>query len=104
MQYCPMLTWLMKRLVFQHCFNVLASVFDFLGEHQWIVDAIESHCLERLHHRRYHRLLGIRGTIIKLIEAFTGAGDLSGAISVIVTAFGKFAMASYLPIAIAFSC
>lgn len=98
----PMLTWLIETGL-PTLLNVLASVFDFLGEHQWIVDAIGAALLGAFASSKISPLvLGIRGTIIKLIEAFTGAGGLSGAISVIVTAFGKFATASHIiPIAIA---
>nr|DAG26787.1 MAG TPA: minor tail protein [Bacteriophage sp.] len=98
----PMLTWLIETGL-PTLLNVLASVFDFLGEHQWIVDAIGAALLGAFASSKISPLvLGIRGTIMKLIEAFTGAGGLSGAISVIVTAFGKFATASHIiPIAIA---
>ena len=47
-------------------------------------------------------VLGIRSAITSLIGVFTGAGGLSGAISMIVTAFDRFAVASnVIPIAIA---
>lgn len=47
-------------------------------------------------------VLGIRSAITSLIGVFTGAGGLSGAISIIVTAFDRFAVASnVIPIAIA---
>lgn len=98
----PMLTWLIETGL-PTLLNVLASVFDFLGEHQWIVDAIGAALLGAFASSKISPLvLGIIGTITKLIGAFTGAGGLSGAISVIVTAFGKFATASHIiPIAIA---
>ena len=98
----PMLTWLIET-GFPTLLNVLASVFDFLGEHQWIVDAIGAALLGAFASSKISPLvLGIRGTIMKLIEAFTGAGGLSGAISMIVTAFKGFAVASnVIPIAIA---
>lgn len=98
----PMLTWLIETGL-PTLLNVLASVFDFLGEHQWIVDAIGAALLGAFASSKISPLvLGIRGTIIKLIDAFTGAGGLSGAISMIVTAFKGFAVASnVIPIAIA---
>lgn len=98
----PMLTWLIETGL-PTLLNVLASVFDFLGEHQWIVDAIGAALLGAFASSKISPLvLGIRGTIMKLIEAFTGAGGLSGAISMIVTAFKGFAVASnVIPIAIA---
>ena len=83
--------------------NVLASVFNFLGEHQWIVDAIGATLLGAFASSKISPLvLGIRSAIISLIGVFTGAGGLSGAISMIVTAFDRFAVASnVIPIAIA---
>lgn len=83
--------------------NVLASVFDFLGEHQWIVDAIGAALLGAFVSSKISPLvLGIRSAITSLIGVFTGAGGLSGAISIIVTAFDRFAVASnVIPIAIA---
>ena len=75
--------------------NVLASVFNFLGEHQWIVDAIGATLLGAFASSKISPLvLGIRSAIISLIGVFTGAGGLSGAISMIVTAFDRFAVAS----------
>lgn len=98
----PMLTWLIESGL-PTLINVLSGVFDFLGEHQWIVDAIGAALLGAFASSKLSPLvLGIRGDIIKLIEAFTGAGGLSGAISMIVTAFKGFAVASnVIPIAIA---
>lgn len=83
--------------------NVLASVFDFLGEHQWIVDAIGAALLGAFASSKISPLvLGIRDAITSLIGVFTGAGGLSGAISMIVSAFDGFAVASnVIPIAIA---
>ena len=83
--------------------NVLASVFDFLGEHQWIIDAIGAALLGAFVSSKISPLvLGIRSAITSLIGVFTGAGGLSGAISMIVTAFDRFAVASnVIPIAIA---
>lgn len=83
--------------------NVLASVFDFLGEHQWIIDAIGAALLGAFASSKISPLvLGIKSAITSLIGVFTGAGGLSGAISMIVTAFKGFAVASnVIPIAIA---
>lgn len=83
--------------------NVLASVFDFLGEHQWIIDAIGAALLGAFVSSKISPLvLGIRSAITSLIGVFTGAGGLSGAISMIVAAFDRFAVASnVIPIAIA---
>lgn len=98
----PMLTWLIENGL-PTLLNVLASVFDFLGEHQWIIDAIGAALLGAFVSSKISPLvLGIRSAITSLIGVFTGAGGLSGAISMIVTAFDRFAVASnVIPIAIA---
>lgn len=67
----PMLTWLIESGL-PALINVLAGLFNFLGEHQWIVDAI--------------------GTLIVILK---GGGGLVEAISSLVTTFG------IVPIAIA---
>lgn len=83
--------------------NVLAGLFNFLGEHQWIIDAIGAALLGAFVSSKISPLvLGIRSAITSLIGVFTGAGGLSGAISMIVAAFDRFAVASkVIPIAIA---
>lgn len=98
----PMLTWLIESGL-PALINVLAGLFNFLGEHQWIVDAIGAALLGVFASSKISPLvLGIRSAIISLIGVFTGAGGLSGAISMIVTAFKGFAVASkVIPIAIA---
>lgn len=98
----PMLTWLIESGL-PALINVLAGLFNFLGEHQWIVDAIGAALLGVFASSKISPLvLGIRDAITSLIGVFTGAGGLSGAISMIVSAFDKFAVASnVIPIAIA---
>ena len=94
----PMLKFLIENGL-PFLINLLAGLFDFLGEHQWIgaalLGAFVSSKISPL-------VLGIRSAITSLIGVFTGAGGLSGAISMIVTAFDRFAVASnVIPIAIA---
>lgn len=98
----PMLTWLIESGL-PALINVLAGLFNFLGEHQWIVDAIGAALLGAFVSSKISPLvLGIRSAITSLIGVFTGAGGLSGAISMIVAAFDRFAVASnVIPIAIA---
>ena len=98
----PMLTWLIESGL-PFLINLLADLFDFLGEHQWIVDAIGAALLGAFASSKISPLvLGIKDAITSLIGVFTGAGGLSGAISMIVTAFDGFAVASnVIPIAIA---
>ena len=98
----PMLTWLIESGL-PFLINLLADLFDFLGEHQWIVDAIGAALLGAFASSKISPLvLGIRSAITSLIGVFTGAGGLSGAISMIVAAFDRFAVASnVIPIAIA---
>lgn len=98
----PMLTWLIESGL-PFLINLLADLFDFLGEHQWIVDAIGAALLGAFASSKISPLvLGIKDAITSLIGVFTGARGLSGAISMIVTAFDGFAVASnVIPIAIA---
>lgn len=98
----PMLTWLIESGL-PTLINVLAGLFNFLGEHQWLVDAIGAALLGAFASSKVSPLvLGIKDAITSLIGVFTGAGGLSGAISMIVTAFNGFAVASnVIPIAIA---
>lgn len=98
----PMLTWLIESGL-PFLINLLADLFDFLGEHQWIIDAIGAALLGAFVSSKISPLvLGIRSAITSLIGVFTGAGGLSGAISMIVAAFDRFAVASnVIPIAIA---
>ena len=98
----PMLTWLIESGL-PFLINLLADLFDFLGEHQWIIDAIGAALLGAFVSSKISPLvLGIKDAITSLIGVFTGAGGLSGAISMIVAAFDRFAVASnVIPIAIA---
>ena len=98
----PMLKFLIENGL-PFLINLLAGLFDFLGEHQWIIDAIGAALLGAFVSSKISPLvLGIRSAITSLIGVFTGAGGLSGAISMIVTAFDRFAVASnVIPIAIA---
>lgn len=83
--------------------NVLASVFNFLGEHQWIVDAIGTALVTAFATSKIVPLiatissavLGFAGHIGTLIDILKGGGGLVGAISSLVTTFG------IVPIAIA---
>lgn len=98
----PMLKFLIENGL-PFLINLLAGLFDFLGEHQWIIDAIGAALLGAFVSSKISPLvLGIRSAITSLIGVFTGAGGLSGAISMIVAAFDRFAVASnVIPIAIA---
>lgn len=98
----PMLKFLIENGL-PFLINLLAGLFDFLGEHQWIIDAIGAALLGAFVSSKISPLvLGIKDAITSLIGVFTGAGGLSGAISMIVTAFKGFAVDSnVIPIAIA---
>lgn len=90
----PMLKFLIENGL-PFLINLLAGLFDFLGEHQWIIDAIGAALLGAFVSSKISPLvLGIRSAITSLIGVFTGAGGLSGAISMIVAAFDRFAVAS----------
>lgn len=98
----PMLTWLIESGL-PALINVLAGLFDFLGEHQWIVDAIGTALVTAFATSKIVPLiatissavLGFAGHIGTLIDILKGGGGLIGAISSLVTTFG------IVPIAIA---
>lgn len=98
----PMLTWLIESGL-PALINVLAGLFNFLGEHQWIVDAIGTALVTAFATSKIVPLiatissavLGFAGHIGTLIDILKGGGGLVGAISSLVTKFG------IVPIAIA---
>jgi len=98
----PMLTWLIESGL-PALINVLAGLFNFLGEHQWIVDAIGTALVTAFATSKIVPLiatissavLGFAGHIGTLIGILKGGGGLVGAISSLVTTFG------IVPIAIA---
>lgn len=98
----PVLTWLIESGL-PALINVLAGLFNFLGEHQWIVDAIGTALVTAFATSKIVPLiatissavLGFVGHIGTLIDILKGGGGLVGAISSLVTTFG------IVPIAIA---
>ena len=98
----PMLTWLIENGL-PALINVLSGLFNFLGEHQWIVDAIGTALVTAFATSKIVPLiatissavLGFAGHIGTLIDILKGGGGLVGAISSLVTTFG------IVPIAIA---
>lgn len=98
----PMLTFLIENGL-PVLINLLAGLFDFLGEHQWIVDAIGTALVTAFATSKIVPLiatissavLGFAGHIGTLIDILKGGGGLVGAISSLVTTFG------IVPIAIA---
>lgn len=91
----PMLTWLIESGL-PALINVLAGLFNFLGEHQWIVDAIGTALVTAFATSKIVPLiatissavLGFAGHIGTLIDILKGGGGLVGAISSLVTTFG----------------
>ena len=83
--------------------NVLAGLFNFLGEHQWIVDAIGTALVTAFATSKIVPLiatissavLGFAGHIGTLIDILKGGGGLIGVIGQVVSTFG------IVPIAIA---
>lgn len=98
----PMLTWLIESGL-PAIINVLAGVFDFLGEHQWIIDAIGTALVTAFATSKIVPLiatitssvLGFAGHIGTLIDILKGGGGLIGVIGQVVSTFG------IVPIAIA---
>ena len=80
----PMLTWLIESGL-PALINVLAGLFNFLGEHQWIVDAIGTALVTAF----------ATSKIVPLIDILKGGGGLIGVIGQVVSTFG------IVPIAIA---
>lgn len=98
----PMLTWLIESGL-PALINVLAGLFNFLGEHQWIVDAIGTALVTAFATSKIVPLiatissavLGFVGHIGTLINILKGGGGLIGVIGKVVSTFG------IVPIAIA---
>lgn len=98
----PMLTWLIESGL-PALINVLAGLFNFLGEHQWIVDAIGTALVTAFATSKIVPLiatissavLGFAGHIGTLIDILKGGGGLIGVIGQVVSTFG------IVPIAIA---
>lgn len=98
----PMLTWLIESGL-PALINVLAGLFNFLGEHQWIVDAIGTALVTAFATSKIVPLiatissavLGFVGHIGTLIDILKGGGGLIGVIGQVVSTFG------IVPIAIA---
>lgn len=98
----PMLTWLIESGL-PVLINVLAGLFNFLGEHQWIVDAIGTALVTAFATSKIVPLiatissavLGFAGHIGTLIGILKGGGGLIGVIGQVVSTFG------IVPIAIA---
>ena len=98
----PMLTWLIESGL-PALINVLAGLFNFLSEHQWIVDAIGTALVTAFATSKIVPLiatissavLGFAGHIGTLIDILKGGGGLIGVIGQVVSTFG------IVPIAIA---
>ena len=98
----PMLTWLIESGL-PALINVLAGLFNFLGEHQWIVDAIGTALVTAFATSKIVPLiatissavLGFVGHIGTLINILKGGGGLIDVIGQVVSTFG------IVPIAIA---
>lgn len=98
----PMLTWLIESGL-PALINVLAGLFNFLGEHQWIVDAIGTALVTAFATSKIAPLittissavLGFVGHIGTLINILKDGGGLIGVIGKVVSKF------DIVPIAIA---
>ena len=91
----PLLKWVIETGL-PTLINVLTGVFDFLGEHQWIIDAIGAALVGAF---TAEKIIPAISTIITafsglmefttgLIALFTGSGGLLGGIQAIITAMG----------------
>lgn len=91
----PLLKWVIETGL-PTLINVLTGVFDFLGEHQWIIDAIGAALVGAF---AAEKIVPAISTIITafsglmdfttgLIALFTGSGGLLGGIQAIITAMG----------------
>ena len=91
----PLLKWVIETGL-PTLINVLTGVFDFLGEHQWIIDAIGAALVGAF---AAEKIVPAISTIITafsglmdfttgLIALFAGSGGLLGGIQAIITAMG----------------
>lgn len=91
----PLLKWVIETGL-PTLINVLTGVFDFLGEHQWIIEAIGAALVGAF---AAEKIVPAISTIITafsglmefttgLIALFTGSGGLLGGIQAIITAMG----------------
>lgn len=91
----PLLKWVIETGL-PTLINVLTGVFDFLGEHQWIIEAIGAAFVGAF---AAEKIVPAISTIITafsglmefttgLIALFTGSGGLLGGIQAIITAMG----------------
>lgn len=83
----PVLKWLIEEAL-PTVINILAELFDFLGEHQWIIDVIGAALLGAFAASKIVPLITtIMGAISGLITII-GSGGLSGLLSTLVGFFG----------------
>lgn len=90
----PMLTWLIENGL-PALINVFSGLFDFLGEHQWIVDAIGTALVTAFATSKIVPLittisssvLGFAGHIGTLIDILKDGGGLIGVIGKVVSKF-----------------
>ena len=69
--------------------NLIASVFSFLSENQWLIEAIGAALVGAFAAGKIAPAIGAIITAVKgIVSIMTGAGGLSGAISAIVKALG----------------
>ena len=84
----PMLKWVIETAL-PALITVLTTVFDFLGQHQWVIDAIGAALIGAFAAEKIVPLITtIKESIVGLIALFSGSGGLLGGIQAIITAFG----------------
>lgn len=84
----PMLKWIIETGL-PAVINAVSKLFTFLGEHQWIIDAIGAALIGAFAASKIVPLITTIVTAIKgLIALFTGSGGLLGGISALVSALG----------------
>jgi phage-related protein len=84
----PMLKWIIETGL-PTVINAVSKLFTFLGEHQWIIDAIGAALIGAFAASKIVPLIETIVIAIKgLIALFTGSGGLLGGISALVSALG----------------
>ena len=84
----PMLKWVIETGL-PTVINAVSKLFTFLGEHQWIIDAIGAALIGAFAASKIVPLIETIVIAIKgLIALFTGSGGLLGGISALVSALG----------------
>lgn len=84
----PIVTFLIEKAL-PGIINALSELFEFIGDHEWIIEAIGSALIGAFAASKIVPLITtIIGAVKGVVKILTGASGLSGAISTVVSALG----------------